>query len=152
MARKNARDPVTAETPTQRTIHGALDGAFAELNAKGIVAMQTDGYTMSDAWADVNEIATARRPVPRGATFFHAQDTERAMAGQGLWLAFGAYEDDPVEQQAASKRIATEVCETLKRWGVDATWDGDIDTRIHIPSFEWDTAKGRSSGGDTGHP
>jgi hypothetical protein len=99
--------------------------------------MQDVGDTISDGWADVNEVATARTPVPRGAAFYHGQDKERAIAGSGLMLAFGAYEDDPGKRPGASQRIGREICATLARWGVKTLWDGDIDKRIQIPPFEW---------------
>lgn len=126
-----------------RDVNAAIDSAFEELNAKGIVAMQDVGDTISDGWADVNEIATAREPTPRGATFYHGQDRERAMAGLGLMLVFGAYEDDPSKQPAASRAIGSEVCATLARWGVETSWNGDIETRIQIAPFEWRKGKQR---------
>ena len=123
--------------PASLDVNAAIDSAFEELNANGIVAMQDVGYTISDGWADVNEVASARKSVPRGATFFHGQDKKRAMAGQGLMLVFGAYEDDARKRPGASKRIAKEICATLARWGGETIWDGSIETRIQIPPFEW---------------
>jgi hypothetical protein len=107
--------------------------------------MQGVGTTMSDGWEDVNEVASARRPVPRGATFFHGQDKKRAKAGEGLMLAFGSYEDNARKRRTASARIAREVCEVLARHGVKARWDGDVDSRIRIPPFEWKKAKPSAS-------
>ncbi|QAT84301.1 hypothetical protein EJ065_2729 [Corallococcus coralloides] len=92
---------------------------------------------MSDGWSDVNGRASRRRPVPRGAVFFHGQDLERGVRGEGLLLAFGAYENDEAQQEAASLAIAREVRETLARHGVRTDWNGDVDERLLIPPFAW---------------
>ncbi|MDH6115955.1 hypothetical protein ABH930_002182 [Kitasatospora sp. GAS204A] len=119
------------------TTNDAIDQAFAELNARGIVALQNAGYTMSDGWCEVNEIATERRTPPRGAVFYHGQDFERAVGGGGLLLAFGAYEDDDAKRDAASAAIAREACETLARHGVATKWNGSVTSRVSILPFEW---------------
>jgi hypothetical protein len=120
------------------TVNDAIDRAFAELDAAGIVALQNAGYTMSDGWEDVNELATerAKRGRPRGATFYHGQDLERGVAGEGLLLAFGSYIEGPTHE-AESEAIAREICEVLARHGVKTTWNGKVDMRIHIEPFEW---------------
>jgi len=66
------------------TVNDRIRRAFAELNKRGIVALQNAGMTMSDGWEDANETATSST---RGATFYHRQDLERAMHGEGLLLA-----------------------------------------------------------------
>lgn len=119
------------------TLNDAIDAAFEELNAKGIVTLQSAGYTMSDGWADVNELASYQDPPPRGAVFYHGQDLERGVQGEGLMLAFGAYENDDKKHVPASIAIAREVCETLARHCVKTEWNGDVDQRIQIPPFEW---------------
>ncbi|MCP3143044.1 DUF6891 domain-containing protein [Pyxidicoccus xibeiensis] len=122
---------------SEPSLNDAIDSAFAELDAKGIVTLQGAGYTMSDGWYDVNELASRRSPQPRGAVFYHGQDLERGVRGEGLMLAFGAYEDDDAKHVAASLAIAREVCETLARHGVRTEWNGDVDQRIQIPPFVW---------------
>jgi hypothetical protein len=122
---------------SEPTLNDAIDSAFEELDAKGIVTLQNAGYTMSDGWADVNELASYQDPPSRGAVFYHGQDLERGVQGEGLWLAFGAYERDDAKQVAASLAIAREVCETLARHGVKTEWDGTAEQRIEIPPFEW---------------
>lgn len=136
-ARPRKKATPTAGKPASLDVNAAINSAFEELNGNGIVAMQDVGYTISDGWADVNEVASARKPVPRAATFFHGQDKKRGMAGQGLMLVFGAYVDDARKRPAASKRVAKEICATLARWGVETIWDDSIETRIQIPPFEW---------------
>ncbi|MFY0577344.1 DUF6891 domain-containing protein [Cystobacter fuscus] len=119
------------------TFNDAIDSAFEELNGRGIVALENAGYTMSEGWSDVNEVASSQHTPPRGAVFYHGQDLERGVAGQGLMLAFGAYEEDDAKHEAASLAIAREVCEVLGRHGVRTEWDGSVGERIRIPPFEW---------------
>jgi hypothetical protein len=121
---------------TERTTNDAIDAAFDDLNAAGIVALQDAGYTQSDGWADVNERAARLRPQPRGATFYHRQDLERGLAGEGLWLTFGAY-DDGEEHDAASVAVGREIFDVLVRHGVGARWNGTTTQRIQISPFEW---------------
>ncbi|RKH90114.1 hypothetical protein D7Y21_07935 [Corallococcus sp. AB045] len=122
---------------TEPSLNDFIDRAFEELDAKGIVTSQGVGHTMSDGWSDVNGLASRRRPVPRGAVFFHGQDLESGVRGEGLLLAFGAYENDEAKQEAASLAIAREVRETLARHGVRTEWNGDVNERLLIPPFEW---------------
>lgn len=114
-------------------VNAAIDRAFDALDREGIIALQAAGFTQSDGWADANEIVARRRAsgaTPRGATFFHEQDLERALQGRGLMLTFGAYAGDDAE-------IAAAVVTALRAEGVDATWNGDPKQRIHIAPFEW---------------
>lgn len=137
-ARKLLQEQRTLEANWREpTLNDALDSAFEELNANGIVALENAGYTMSDGWADVNEVAGYQDTPPRGAVFYHGQDLERGVAGEGLMLAFGAYENDSAKHEAASLAIGREVCDTLLRHGVKTEWNGSVQARIRIPPFEW---------------
>jgi predicted DNA-binding WGR domain protein len=123
------------------TTNDAIDQAFADLDGRGIVALQNAGYTISDGWADVNEIASDRvekrgARKPRGGTFYHGQDVERGVEGRGLQLAFGAYVEGPAHEQA-SIAIGREICEVLGEHGVKTVWPEKVSTRIEIPPFEW---------------
>jgi hypothetical protein len=117
---------------TEETVNDRIDDAFAELEDSGIVALQNAGYTLADGWDDAREAAAALE-APRGAVFWHQQDTERAVDGHGLHLAFGALDGD----RAASAAIGAEVCDVLRKNGVDVAWSGSIDERIRIPPFPW---------------
>ena len=95
------------------TMNDAIDRAFEELNASGIVALQKAGYTQSDGWSLVNDAAMKRSPKPRGAVFYHDQDVERAVGGSGLLLAFGAFEENGSEGNTESISIGREVCDGI---------------------------------------
>ncbi|MFP2924750.1 DUF6891 domain-containing protein [Pyxidicoccus sp. 3LG] len=138
---------------TQPTLNDAITRAFEELEGKGIIAMEDAGGSLSDGWAEVTRAAKDSAPPARGATFFHGQDVERAVMGQGLMLAFGAFDTYFQLDDAASPEIAREVRDTLARHGIQTEWDGSIERRIHIPPFPWrkrrstkPTRKGRSRG------
>lgn len=124
-----------AGTWTEPTINDAIDLAFAELDSSGIIALQNAGYTMSEGWEDVAEEAH-HRPGARGAVFYHGQDLERAVAGDGLYLAFGSLSEGS-DEPALSVQIGKDVCSTLEKHGVATRWDGTVKTRIHVPPFEW---------------
>ena len=131
---------VAEKTWPETTTNDRIDLAFADLDASGIVALQNAGYTQSDGWDDVNQLADerlARGPRPRGATFFHGQDVERGVAGEGLLLAFGAYVDDEAARPAADTAIALDVVDALVRRGVSARWSGQPGARIEILPFPW---------------
>jgi Domain of unknown function (DUF6891) len=128
-------------TWTGRSTNDAIERAFEELTENGVVALENAGYTQSDGWSDANEAAEDRDPPPRGAVFYHGQDVERGVAGEGLYLTFGAYADD----EEASLAIAREVCDTLASHGVETSWDGNVGTRILIPPFPW--RRRRQAGG-----
>ena len=119
------------------TVNDAIDQAFEELNERGIVALQNVGYTMSDGWGDAHEAASELPEKPRGAVFYHGQDLESGIQGEGLMLAFGAFEDDETKSEAASTVIAREVCDTLATHGVKVKWGGSVHSRIEIMPFSW---------------
>ena len=104
-----------------------LRAAFEALGSGGIVARadftccQTCGF--SEIGDEVPEGETRR-----GFTFCHSQDIDRALHGEGVYLAFGSFSEDvaPVE-------VADEVVEVLTRYGFEPQWGGDVRTRIHVP-------------------
>lgn len=103
-----------------------LTQAFDELTNLGILALENAGYTMDEGWSDFREAAELEDDV-RGGCFFHGQDLERAVSGEGLLLAFGATDG------GNDATIAREVVEVLKRHGFSPTWDGDPQKRIELP-------------------
>jgi hypothetical protein len=117
---------------TGSTLNDAIDRAFAELNERGIVALQDAGSTMSAGWEDARE-AKSSRDDARGAVFYHRQDLERAVDGGGLLLAYGAFTDDDQQTLAVAHEIRT----VLENHGVPVEWNGSEHDRLRIPPFEW---------------
>jgi hypothetical protein len=111
-----------------------LDSVFYRLHEDGICALGNTGYEMSDGYPEVAEvIANAPANHYHGYCFYHGQDVEGALAGHGLWIAFGALDDD--RQRGIS--VGEAVAGALGDAGFDVTWDGSISTRISIPKFLW---------------
>lgn len=111
-----------------------LDRAFAAMNERGIIALQNAGYTMSDGLEDVGQTLQERgRQGIQGYCFYHEQDTERAVDGGGLTLAFGDLDADPERKRAVGRIVK----QALQEFGFEVEWDDDPEKRILIPRFDW---------------
>jgi len=112
-----------------------LDAAFSEMNEAGIVCRQhftccaTCGH--SEIWSEVNVERESGLDV-RGYAFYHAQDTDTAMEGNGLWLGHDSVLDD----EDASLRIAAEIVDCLRRHGLDASWSGRTNRCVEV-KMDW---------------
>jgi hypothetical protein len=109
-----------------------LDAAFASLESAGIVARQhfsccgTCGN--SEIHIEVKAAADAGQPA-RGYTFFHVQDTEHAVAGESLYLSYGAAS----RQQADAVTVGHEIVAALRQHGLAPDWNGKFAHRIALP-------------------
>lgn len=118
------------------SVNDRIDSAFRELQELRIVALQNVGHTLDEGWEDVVAVAE-QRGGQRGAVFFHGQDIERAVAGEGLLLAFGSLDQDADLTDEAAVAIGHEICKVLRLHGLVVDWNGQVDMRLHIPPFEW---------------
>lgn len=112
-----------------------LDAAFTELEANGIVARQNFWCCGTCGLAAIGgeiEQAQAEGVRVRGYTFYHEQDTEAAVEGQGIFLCYGALEHE--EPQALE--IAREVQQTLESHGLATEWNGTLGQRIGV-TLDW---------------
>ena len=109
-----------------------LDSAFAALEKRGIVARQDFSCCGTCGAAEIidemDSVADTGATV-RGYTFYHTQDTESAVEGRGLFLNYGATEDD----EAAALTIGREIVEVLRSHELSVVWDGSWEKRIHVP-------------------
>jgi hypothetical protein len=114
-----------------------LDKAFDAIGKRGIIALQNAGYTQSDGYDDFREAYhdSSDKAALVGYCFYHGQDLERAVAGGGLFLAFGPV--DRGQEQPRGPEIGRVIVEELKHVGFEVVWDGTFDQRIHIPRFDW---------------
>lgn len=111
-----------------------LDTAFAALEANGVCALQNTGHTQSDGLSDTREAAQARGAEKyRGFCFFHSQDIESALDGQGMYVAYGAFD----RMGARSVEIGQRVVEALREAGLAVEWNGDERKRILLPAIQW---------------
>jgi hypothetical protein len=114
-----------------------LDKAFAALNARGVIALQNAGYTQSDGYDDVRQSYDERSDRDRviGYCFYHGQDLERAVHGEGLYLAFGPI--DARNEATEGPLVGAIIVEELRRAGFTAKWDGTFGQRICVPAIDW---------------
>lgn len=96
-----------------------LDAVFLALAAQHVVALQYAGYTQSDGYEDVSE-GYHRRPDKDkvvGYCFYHAQDLERAVNGDGLYLAFGPI--DPKNEETEGPAVGALIVNELRGAGFE---------------------------------
>jgi hypothetical protein len=109
-----------------------LDAAFAALEADGIVARQhftcCGACGVTQILDEMDRVAKDGRPV-RGYTFFHIQDTEHAVDGDGLYLSYGARDGS----KEAAIAIGHEVVAALRAQGLQPDWNGRHSHRIGLP-------------------
>ena len=112
-----------------------FDAAFEALNAAGIIALQNTGYEMSDGITEVAEALHARgsREGVQGYCFYHGQDLERVVAGEGLMLAFGSLDDDKAHKLAVGQSVR----EVFERSGFTVQWNGDAEKRLNLLGLDW---------------
>ena len=126
---------VAQATWPARTDCDRLDAAFAELEAEGVIARHDftccSSCGAAEIWDEIDAARNAGLPA-RGYAFYHQQDTERAVEGGGLYLNYGSCEEGPEEAVAVGRQIV----KRLEDHGVQAHWDGRIETRIAVP-LDW---------------
>lgn len=114
-----------------------LDRAFDALSSQGVISLHDAGYTQSDGFDDFQEAYRSHpdRSNIRGYCFYHGQDTERAVEGGGLFLAFGPADADQEETEGPA--VGRLVIAALTAEGLQPRWDGTFGQRIFIPNFTW---------------
>ena len=89
---------------------------------------------MSEGYEDVAEaLAESGRSKIRGYCFYHGQDLERAVGGDGLMLAFG----DLADTSGGTAEIGELVKEEIERQGFKVEWDSNPEKRINVPQIKW---------------
>ncbi|MEP9358832.1 hypothetical protein [Sphingomonas sp. KR3-1] len=118
-----------------------LDAAFAQLEEDGVVARQNfsccGNCGATEIWDEVRAVEDTGTDV-RGYAFYHMQDTEGAVEGNGLYLNYGAC----AEGEDAALAVAREIVAELEAHGLETQWDGTWDKRIGV-MLDW---KRRRSG------
>lgn len=131
---------------------------FAALDRDGIVARADFTCCQTCGHAEIGDEAGDDA---RGYVFFHRQDTESAVVGDGVWLAYGSFgepadvepadretsdhEPDDVEpddlepagRAAADEAVAREVVAALTAVGLPVEWNGSAHTRIKVGPMAW---------------
>jgi hypothetical protein len=114
-----------------------LDQAFHSLRTQGVISLHNAGYTQSDGFGDFVEALHVHHDASavRGYCFYHGQDTERAVQGEGLFLAFGP--SDQKREETDGPAVGRMVAQALTDAGFTVAWNGSFRTRILIPDFDW---------------
>lgn len=129
-AHRAAQASWPAETDCDR-----LDAAFDALDAQGVVCRQNFTCCGTCGVAEIRdelEALDAAGCDVRGYAFYHAQDTDAAVDGDGIFLNYGAFVDDDDAAVAIGRLIVDE----LSAHGLDTHWSGDLSQRIAL-SMDW---------------
>ncbi|GAA2144537.1 hypothetical protein GCM10009760_32150 [Kitasatospora kazusensis] len=122
-----------------------LAEAFDALEAQGIVAEMDFTCCARCGYAEIGAEADEDS---HGFVFFHEQDTERAAAGQGLTLRYGAFraaegtEDaagpgDSAAETEETAAVGRAVVAALAKAGLRTQWDGSPDEVILVTPLNW---------------
>lgn len=112
-----------------------LDRAFAELESRGVVCRQDFSCCGNCGSGEIRtEMEEVRKKgdFVRGYSFYHMQDTESAVEGGSLYLAYGAAD----EGESAALRIGHEICDAIRAQGLNVDWDGSWEKRILV-TLDW---------------
>lgn len=114
-----------------------LDRAFQALSERGVIALHNAGMTQSDGYDDFRQALSRRRDKQRvrGYCFYHAQDVERAVRGEGLHLAFGP--TDARDEETRGATVGEVIRDALTEHGFEVQWNGSFQQRIFLPKFVW---------------
>ncbi len=110
-----------------------LTQAFEQLEEEGRIVAREDfsccqSCGRSEIGDDVEDLS-----VFHGFVFYHNQDTDGAVEGGSLFLAFGTFKD---EGDAAAIRIGRKICDVLAAHELETEWNGSNKTRI-IVHLDW---------------
>jgi len=109
------------------TDYDRLQQAFGQLAAEGFLVRENFTCCQTCGWAEADdELANAveqGRPF-KGVVFFHQQDTESAVEGGSLYLAYGGEHGSEVAGQQVVKALETA--------GLTVNWNGSAKTRICV--------------------
>jgi hypothetical protein len=123
------------------TDNDRLARAFARLEARGVVARENFTCCQSCGHAEIGDeidATEARGLRVHGYTFFHQQDTESAVEGGGVMLAYGALTAGTPDPAVA---VGHEIMAMLREAGLSPEWDGAVTTRIFVP-LAWRRRRG----------
>lgn len=113
-----------------------LDRIFDELNNEGIIALSNVGFNETEALEEIHAVYVKRGGEfegVRGYCFYHADDVERAVSGQGLYLSYGASDAEPEK----SVRVGALIRERLRAAGLSVEWNGTLGKRLQVYPLQW---------------
>lgn len=126
-----------SESWGENTQTNRLIAAFDELAESKIIALHYTGYTMDDGEYEVVEVERTLNDndeKSEGYCFYHGQDLERAVRGEGLNISFQKINN---ESDAVSKEIAKKIVAVLEKHDLKVDWNGKASSKILLPEFKW---------------
>jgi len=114
-----------------------LIAAFDELAESKIIAIHFAGYTTDDGEYEVAEIERVlidNDEQSEGYCFYHGQDLERAIRGEGLYISFQKINN---VSDVISKQVARKIIAILEKHNLKVKWDGKATSKILLPEFKW---------------
>lgn len=120
---------------TRPTDCDRLDRAFAELEEEGIFARQNFTCCSTCGHAQLRQETTTAQQAGIavvGYVFYHEQDTERAVFGDGVYLGFGAVADGTESIRNVGRRVVR----ALEHNGLTALWNGSYTDCIRV-QLDW---------------
>lgn len=121
------------DTQTNRLI-----AAFDELAESKIIALHYTGFTNDDGEYEVTEVERTlidNDEKSEGYCFYHGQDMERAVRGEGLYISFQKIDN---VSDVVSREVAKKIVEVLEKHNLKVDWNGKAATRIFLPEFKWE--------------
>lgn len=113
------------------TDNDRLEAAFAALERAGIICRQNFSCCgtcgAAEIWDEMAAVEEAGAPVA-GYAFFHVQDTEAAVEGDGLYLSYGSVG----EGAEAAEAVGRAIVDALEAKGLITVWDGHWSRRIFV--------------------
>jgi hypothetical protein len=131
-----ARRDAESERWPRRTDCDLLFNVFGDLERTNILAVENCGVNMPDGIRLITRLHDARHARGwrgRGYCFYHEQDIADAIEGEGLMLAFGAFDSHP----RAPVEIGRLVVAACRARGLAVEWSGDPGDRIALPELIW---------------
>lgn len=126
-----------SESWGENTQTNRLIAAFDELAESKIIALHYTGYTMDDGEYEVIEVERTlndNNEKSEGYCFYHGQDLERAVRGDGLNISFQKINN---ESDVVSKEIAKKIVAVLEKHDLKVDWNGKALSKILLPEFKW---------------
>lgn len=126
-----------SESWGENTQTNRLIAAFDELAESKIIALHYTGYTMDDGEYEVIEVERTlndNNEKSEGYCFYHGQDLERAVRGEGLNISFQKINN---ESDVVSKEIAKKIVAVLEKHDLKVDWNGKASSKILLPEFKW---------------
>jgi len=112
-----------------------LDQVFEDLEHQGIISRQNFSCCGTCGSAEIlDEMSAAQNKGKkvRGYAFYHVQDTESAVEGEGIYLNYGSVYNNYLAQVLAGHKIA----KVIKNHGLKVEWNGSLRRRIFV-QLDW---------------